>query len=79
MATSVDKLMQLKEEIVQAKIDSAKVSGAIQQNLERLKTEFQCRSLPMAQAKLTSLKQQKETLQVQIEQSVAQLESSYSW
>lgn len=79
MATSIEKLLQLKEEVAQAKIDSATVSGALQQNLQRLKDEFQCRSLEMAKVKLNKLKEQKEELTQQIEDAVAKLEENYQW
>jgi type II secretory pathway component PulM len=77
--TATERLLALKEEIMQAKLDRATVEGSLNQNLERLKSEFGCRSLEQGKVKLEQLKKQKETLQLQIEKAVAKLESSYSW
>lgn len=79
MASSVDRLLELKKEIAQAKIDSAKVEGALQQNLQRLKDEFQCRSLDAAKIKLNKLKEQKESIQEEIDKAVQALEVKYQW
>lgn len=79
MSTSVERLLQLKEEIQQAKLEKATVEGSIKQNMIRLKEEFGCRSLEQAKAKLAKLKEQKESLQEQIEGAVKQLEGSYQW
>jgi hypothetical protein len=79
MATIAERLIQLKAEIDQAKLDKASVEGQLKQNLARLKDEFQCRSIQQAQAKLETLKQQKETLMKQLEVSMAKLEEDFQW
>ena len=79
MATATDRLLALKDEIAQAKLDRASIEGALKQNLARLKDEFQCRSLEQAKVKLDKLKEQKESLQEQIEKAVGKLEASYEW
>ena len=79
MKDNVQKLLDLKTEIQQAKLDQSATMGALQQNLQRLKDEFQCRSLDMAKAKLNRLKEQKEKLTKQIETAVAELEENYQW
>ena len=79
MASATERLLKLKDEIAQAKIDKAQCEGALKQNLQRLKDEFQCRSVEQAKTKLAKLKEQKESLQEQIETAVANLEEKYSW
>lgn len=79
MSGSVERLLALKEEIQEAKLDKATVEGSIKQNMLRLKEEFGCRSLEQAKAKLAKLKEQKETLQEQIEAAIAKLEGDYQW
>lgn len=79
MASIAERLLSLKSEIEQAKLDKASCEGALKQNMERLKTEFQCRSLEQAKAKLETLKNQKQTLQNQIEKSMNNLEENYQW
>lgn len=79
MASATERLLKLKDEIAQAKIDKAQIEGALKQNLQRLKDEFQCRSIEQAKTKLAKLKEQKETLQEQIEKAVENLEENFSW
>jgi DNA anti-recombination protein RmuC len=79
MATIADRLIQLKTEIDQAKLDKASVEGQLKQNLARLKDEFQCRSVEQANGKLKALKEQKETLTKQLEVSMAKLEEDFQW
>ena len=77
--TNTEKLLALKQEIEQAKLDSAGIKGAIEQNMKRLKDDFGVRSLEQAKAKLQKLKEQKDNLQEQITKAVEKLESEYSW
>jgi hypothetical protein len=79
VASSIERLTLLKKEIAEAKLESAIIQGALQQNLQRLKDEFQCRSLDAAKIKLGKMREQKETLQKQIDVAVAELEENYQW
>lgn len=79
MATATERLLKLKEEIYQAKLDKSSIEGALKQNLTRLKDEFGCRSIEQAKSKLEKLKEQKISLQEQIEDSVKKLEAQYEW
>ena len=78
-SNDVDRLLSLKKEIEQAKLDHASIEGAINQNLKRLKDEFGVRSVEQAQAKLVKLKEQRTELQNDIEDIVKKLEERYSW
>ena len=73
------KLLRMKEEIETAKIESAQVQGAIDQNLKRLKDEFGVSSLARAKQKLDKLKDQEADLDKQIEKAVDKLEADYEW
>lgn len=79
MANEAKRLLELKEEIEQAKLDSASIKGAIEQNMKRLKEEFKVNSLDQAKVKLERLKKQAEDLKEQIATAVENLESQYEW
>jgi len=79
MATVIERLTKMKDELEAAKIDRAEIDGAIKQNMERLKTEFQCGSLERGKSKLNSLKEKKAKLDEEIEDAVTSLEKSYVW
>jgi len=79
MASSVDRLLQLKEEIAQAKLDSASIKGALDQSTKQFKDEFQCRTIESAKLKLEKLKEKKEELQGDVDDIVEELEAHYEW
>jgi chromosome segregation ATPase len=73
------RLLDLKKEIESAKIKKAQAEGALNQNLNRLKEEFKCRSIEQAQKQLEKLKEQKEILQGKIESAMKKLEEDFEW
>lgn len=73
------RLLELKKEIESAKIEKAQAEGGLQQNMNRLKTEFKCRSIEQAQKQLEKLKEQKEILQGNIESAMKKLEEDFEW
>lgn len=79
MATIGERLLQLKKELELAKLDKASAEGALQQNIYRLKEEFECKSISAANTKLEALKNQKISLQSKIEKAVERLEEKYEW
>ena len=79
MATSIERLLKLKDEIEHAKLDSASAQGALDQNLKRLKDEFGVRSLEQAKAKLEKMKSEQTGIKNKIEAAVEKLEENYSW
>jgi len=79
MASISEKLLKLKEEIEQAKLDKAQVEGALKQNMQRLKDEFQVRSVEAANKKLDELNKQKLELEDSIESAMKSLEEKYQW
>jgi hypothetical protein len=79
MASVAERLLKLKDEIDRAKLDKASEEGALKQNLQRIKDEFQCRSIEAAKLKLEKLKDEKAEISIQIENALTKLESSYQW
>lgn len=73
------RLLDLKKEIESAKIEKAQAEGALNQNMNRLKEEFKCRSIEQAQKQLEKLKEQKEILQGKIEFAMKKLEEDFEW
>ena len=81
MATSnmVERLMDLKKEIDQAKLEQASLQGMLNQNLKRLKTEFGCSNIDEAKELLDKLNKDKTNLESKIEKAVTELERKYEW
>lgn len=79
MPTSVDKLLKLKKELEQAKLDKAQLQGALDQNLNRLKEEFDVKSLAEAKKKLLAIIDEQSELVVKIDKAVESLEEKYQW
>lgn len=79
MSTSADKLIKLKKELEQAKLDKAQLQGALDQNLNRLKEEFDVKSLAEAKKKLLAIIDEQSELVVKIDKAVESLEEKYQW
>lgn len=79
MSTSADKLLKLKKELEQAKLDKAQLQGALDQNLNRLKEEFDVKSLVEAKKKLLAIIDEQSELVVKIDKAVKSLEEKYQW
>lgn len=79
MSTSADKLLKLKKELEQAKLDKAQLQGALDQNLNRLKEEFDVKSLAEAKKKLLAIIDEQSELVVKIDKAVESLEEKYQW
>lgn len=77
MSLSIDKLVKLKKDIEQAKLDKASAEGALSQCLERLKTDFNCKSIEQAKKKLLNMKEKQAELETEIEESLKELEETY--
>lgn len=74
---AIDKLVKLKKEIEQARLDKASAEGALKQCLERLQTEFGVKSIEAAKKKLASMQERQEELTEEIEQTMKELEEEY--
>ena len=68
MATSIEKLMKLKKEIDQAKLDKASLEGAYNENLQRLKSEFEVKDLAGAKKKLLDIEKKLDELDSKIDE-----------
>jgi len=79
MATSAEKLLKLKNELEQAKLDKAQLQGALDQNLKRLKEEFDVPTLSEAKTKLDYMIKEQAVLTVKIDKAVEALEEKYQW
>lgn len=76
---SIERVLELKEEIEKAKINKAKMEGMLKQHLTRLKEDFDCKDLAEAKKKLSALKKEEEELEEEIEDAVEILEAEYQW
>ena len=79
MATSIEKLMKLKKEIDQAKLDKASLEGVYNENLQRLKSEFEVKDLVGAKKKLSAIEKELDELDSKIDELVQNLEENYQW
>ena len=79
MATSAEKLLKLKNELEQAKLDKAQLQGALDQNLKRLKEEFDVSTLSEARKKLDYMIKEQAVLTLKIDKAVEALEEKYQW
>lgn len=79
MSTSADKLLKLKRELEQAKLDKAQLQGALDQNVKRLQEEFGIKSLADAKKKLQNMISEQEDLTNKIDLAVEYLEKKYQW
>ncbi len=70
-------LLELKEEIDNAKTLAAELKGRNQMLMQQLKENFQLKSLAEAEKKLKSYDKQIEDLQSQIDELLAELEEAY--
>ena len=79
MSNPTERLLSLKDEIEQSKIDQAKIQGAINSDIQRLKNEFQCRTVEMGKTKQEELKNRKVEITHKLEKIVEKLEATYGW
>ena len=80
MAEDIGKrLLQIKKQIDDSKIEKAQIEGAIDQNLKRLKDEFGVSTLERAKKKLDKLAEEEKELQKKLDKAVDKLEESYEW
>lgn len=74
---TVSRLLKLKKDIEQAKLDKASAEGALKQCLDRLTKEFNCKSIEQARKKLSALKERQLELESEIEEALQNLEDNY--
>jgi predicted nucleic acid-binding Zn-ribbon protein len=74
---AIDKLIKLKRDIEQAKLDKANAEGALQQCLDRLRIDFGCKTIEQAQKKLNGMKERQKELETEIEEALQELEDTY--
>lgn len=80
MAEDVAKrLLGIKKQIDEAKIEKAQIEGALDQNMKRLKEEFGVSTLKKAKEKLETLKGEQEKLQTKLDKQMKKLEDDYEW
>jgi predicted nucleic acid-binding Zn-ribbon protein len=70
-------LLELKEEIEQAKKDIASLNGQLTMLLKQLKTDWNCTTLELAEKKLQEIKQEDAELTKQIEKGLKEIEEKY--
>ena len=72
------RLLEMKEEIQEAKLQKASLEGTIKQNLATLKDNFKVSTVEAARTKLAKLKEQKEELTEDLETAVEKLEGAFA-
>jgi len=76
---TIQRLVDLKEEIGNAKLEKAKAEGSLKSSLQRLKEDFGVTTLEKAQLKLKKLQKDQEEIETEIELAIEKLEKSYEW
>ena len=76
---SQEKLLQLKEEIEEAKTNVAQLTGQKNTLMAQLKKDWKCTTLGEAKKKLKDLQKQIDDLNSQIEQGIEELETKYDF
>ena len=80
MAEDVGKrLLSIKKQIDDAKIEKAQIEGAIAQNMKRLKEDFGVSTLERAKKKLDKLAEEEQELQTKLDTAIDKLEEEYDW
>lgn len=72
-------LLNLKNEINEAKTKVSELTGEKQALLRQLKEEYGCKTIDEAQKKLKSLQKEIEKLEESIEQGIEELETKYDF
>lgn len=73
-----ERLLELKQEIDEAKIKVSELTGQKTALLRQLKEEFGCKNLEEAIKKQEALQESIDVLQSQIEQGIEELEEKYN-
>ena len=73
------KLLQLKEDIEDAKIKVSELTGQRSALMTQLKKDYNCKSLDEADKKSKDLQKQIDDLNSQIEQGIEELETKYDF
>lgn len=72
-----DQLLELKEEIDNAKSETSKLEGKLEHLKGQLKKEWKCNSVKEAEEKLEEMKQESDKIQEKIDKGVRELEEKY--
>ena len=71
------KLLKLKREVEQAKSAHDQAQGKLQGLMERLKKEFECTSLEMAELKVTELEEEADRLEEEITEGLVEIKEKW--
>ena len=74
-----DKLLQIKEEIEQAKTQVSQLKGRKEYLLQQLNDEWGCSTVKAARVKLDKMKKEIQDLDSKIEKGVQELEDTYDF
>ena len=74
---TTEQLLALKDKIERGKTKLSELKGQKTQQLETLLEEWDCKSVEEAETKLTKLEKELETLEIEIEEDVAELKENY--
>ena len=74
-----DKLMDLKQQIEEAKTSKAQAEGRLQQLKKELLEKFGCKTVKAAQTKLKKMEKEISELTEKLETGIAKLEADYDF
>lgn len=74
MSNLTDKLLEMKKEIEDSKMEKERLEGKLQQLLLQLKKDFDCCDIKNAKQKLESLTNEIQTLQKELEEEIKLLD-----
>lgn len=75
----IQELESLKKEIEDAKIEKARLEGQLKSVQERMRAEYNCRTVEDAQKKLTRMERDWDKLANTIETDFNELQEMYEW
>ena len=71
------KLMKIKDDIAEATANKTRAEGALQQDIKRLESEFNCKTIKDAQKLLDKLSKQVDKAEAELEEKIEELEETY--
>ncbi len=74
-----NKLMKMKEQIEEAKVEKNREEGKLEELLKQLKKEFKCKNLNEAKKILVGMEREIDKEEDALEKGINKLEESYEW
>lgn len=74
---SLNKYIQIKKRVEEARQKASKAEGALEQVMQRLKSEFSCPTLEVAKKRLKTLERKEETIKDRFDEAVEAFEDNW--